>query len=97
MPLNRISPADMQTLFSAKMLLSSYEGTPIYEDVENQKENGPDPLGGRKPGRLKLSTGIAEFVLWASLGLMCGGQTGKREGGGSRKELVPQCRAWAGG
>jgi predicted DNA-binding transcriptional regulator YafY len=34
MPLNRISPADMQTLFSAKMLLSSYEGTPIYEDVE---------------------------------------------------------------
>ncbi len=34
MPLNRISPADMQALFSAKMLLSSYEGTPVYEEAE---------------------------------------------------------------
>ena len=34
MPLNRISSADMQTLSCARMLLSSYEGTPVYEEVE---------------------------------------------------------------
>ena len=63
--------------------------------LEAKIKLGTDLLGRRKPGRLKLSTGIAECVLRESL--MCGGQTGEREGGGSRKELVPQCRAWAGG
>ena len=34
MPLNSFSPEDLQTLFCAKMLLSSYEGTPVYDNAK---------------------------------------------------------------
>ena len=53
--------------------------------LETKIKLGTDLLGRRKPGRLKLSTGIAECVLRESL--MCGGQTGEREGGGQTNGL----------